>query len=679
MHQHFFKAIILTGIFFLIYFVLICTSCKKYPLALKAEEVFTVNQPDYSLSPYTGMTRQHWIEAAEYLLNGAFSYITTIDDPMKFPKQPGISYPRSESRYPTEKLEGLCRTLYIAMPLLKEKPDLILNNIKVADYYRHHLKSITDSLHSSFILSHKEKEGPSQNLVEFGALAISLSAIPEILWDPLTQQIKDYLAATMLSYAEGPTVPSNWRFFNIFVLSFLKTQGYEINEQLLENYIKQSLNDYRGDGWYIDNSYFDYYSMWAYQYYGILWCHLYGNTYPQYMQSFISNFKDMIANYPYMFDRNGQMIMWGRSIAYRFASISPLPLAGYLNEPTINYGWLRRISSATLLQFLQNKNLLADNVPTLGYYGAFEPAVQSYSCRGSVYWMGKAFSALLLPGDNIFWIAVENEGAWESELKQTPVNNRFYKETNILITNYPVDGISEIRSCPNVTYFPEWENWRISENYNKLSYNSRFPWMADGKNGEVAMNYMVKNEQGSWEPLTNYIFNRFENSTYYREAFSNKYPEYKFQLAEIPLSNGILRIDKVSSPDSIEIRLGNYALPQYKNRIEEKLIKKGKYKARTISNDDNTIATIPLQGWQDARFIHTEGLHPESRFSTVINVSDKFCSDKIYITLMLWKTNAKAFTTKELFPVKDIFISEDKKEIKINFNDNTIRTIFFNK
>src|SRR4051812_23082984 len=82
-------------------------------------DVFEIKDPDYKISPYTGMTKQHWKDAALYLLKGAFSYIHTLDDPMKFPKQEGKSYPVNEGQIPTEKLEGLCRTLFIASPLLK--------------------------------------------------------------------------------------------------------------------------------------------------------------------------------------------------------------------------------------------------------------------------------------------------------------------------------------------------------------------------------------------------------------------------------------------------------------------------------------------------------------------------------------------------------------------------------
>ena len=60
-------------------------------------DVFQVQHPDYEVSPLTGVTRQHWVDAAEYILNGAFSYISTLDDPMKFPRQFEKTYPNSEA------------------------------------------------------------------------------------------------------------------------------------------------------------------------------------------------------------------------------------------------------------------------------------------------------------------------------------------------------------------------------------------------------------------------------------------------------------------------------------------------------------------------------------------------------------------------------------------------------
>ena len=644
--------------------------------------VFELNQPDYKLSPLTGMTRQHWKDASLYILKGAFSYIHSLDDPMKFPKQAGKSYPKNDGQIPTEKLEGLCRTLFYATPLLKENPDLVINNIKVADYYRYQISKLIDPSSLSYIKPRAKDGGPNQNLVEFGALSISLLAIPEILWDPLSQSQKDKLAATMISYGDGPTVPSNWKFFNIFVLSFFECKGYSINKNLLTEYLQKTLDHYRGEGWYNDNPAYDYYSMWAFQMYGMVWSEYIGKKYyPKFAQQFLDNFKEVKDYYPYMFSRKGEMIMWGRSISYRYASIAPFPLMGYENDSKTNYGWMRRIASGTLLQFLQNPDFLKDSVPTLGFYGAFEPAVQSYSCRGSIYWSGKAFLGLLVPENNPFWTATENEGAWEKELAKGTVSNKFQKGSAIMITDYPNIGASEIRAWCHVQVIGTGEPFRGSENYDRLSYNSAFPWQADGENGEVAMNYVIKNKDNKWEALRLFTFKKFENGIYYRNAELETNKNIQFKLADIPLPDGILRVDKIVSPDSVNLRLGHYSLPQLKAHIKEEIRNINGHQVRIINNGIYQLAIISLEGWSSMEFVQSKGLNPISEQSEVINVSDKFSakktSQKIYSTLMLWKKTDEKWTDNELIPVKKMQYSANKNSVTILFRNGERKIVKF--
>ena len=638
----------------------------------KNDSVFHLVKPDYQLSPLTGMTRQHWMDAATYLLDGAFSYIHTLDDPMRFPKQPGKSYPTDGKFNKTENLEGLCRTMFVAIPLLKENPDLVLNGIKVGDYYRQQLCNMSDPSKSGYI--QHLKGGPSQTLVEFGALALSLTVMPEIIWEPLTQKEKDDLAALMLSYGNGPTIGSNWRFFNIFVMSFFKDQGYEVKDGYMDELLQKSLAQYRGYGWYNDSPAYDYYSMWAFQMYGMIWAHYYGEKFnPEAGRQFVRNFRDLVPNYPYMFAEDGKMNMYGRSITYRIAAAVPFPLMGWLNDPSINYGWMRRIASSTLLQFLENPALMEDRVPTLGFYGAFEPAVQIYSCRGSVYWMGKAFLGLLLPADNPFWTAIENNGAWEKELQSGKVYNKFMEGSNTLVTNYPNSGTSEIRAWCHETVAKDWQKFRSTENYNKLSYNTAFPWMADSPDGKVSMNYAVLNDKQEWEVLRLYTFKKFEDGIYYRDAELETNPEIKFRLADIPLPNGILRVDKVSFPLTTELRYGHYSLPELGNPIVTKEQKAGGYTAYCMDNGAYQTALINLQGWSEVEFVQTEGLHPVSNKCSVINAAATHSGDKVFITLQLWKKSGKSFTKKELTPVKSFKQTGDT--ITIYFSDGTVKTV----
>ena len=673
----------LSLILFLFTSSIISVYAQSNPSSTKSTgQIFEISQPDYKLSPHTGMTRQHWKDAALYMLKGAFGYIHQMDDPMKFPKQPGISYPRTDDQIPTEKLEGLSRTLFVAAPLLKENPELVVNNIKVAEYYRHQMCNLINPSSPSFIKHRAKNGGPHQNLVEFGAMAISMTAIPDVLWKPLPQQQKDSLAALMLSYADGPTVDSNWKFFNIFVLSFFKSQGYVVNEKLLVEYLDKTLNHYRGEGWYNDSPAFDYYSMWAFQMYGVLWAEYYGNKYyPEQAKKFMTNFSDLKSNYPYLFSRDGKMIMWGRSISYRYASVTAFPLMGFENSPDTNYGWMRRIASGTLLQFFQHPGFMKDGVPTLGFYGPFEPAVQMYSCRGSVYWGGKVFLGLLVPADKPFWTAIENEGDWDTKLVKGKVYNKFETGSQILITDYPNIGASEVRAWCHAPVAGDWQKFRSTENYNRLSYNSAFPWQADGVNGEVAMNYVVKNKDNKWEALRLYTFKKFEDGIYYRDAELETNNAIQFKLADIPLPNGILRIDRLVSPSDVNLRLGHYSLPQLDVPIKEEIRKVNGYQVRIISNGVYQLAMVSLEGWTSMEFVPSKGLHPESEMSEVINVTDKFSAGKtngkIYSTLMLWKKAGEKWTNDELVPVKKIVYDTTKNNATILFSNGEKKEVSF--
>lgn len=643
----------------------------------KIEQTFTIPAPNYKLSPYTGMDRQGWIDAAEHLLEGAFTYIRDIDDPMYFPKQFDKTYPNNDGQIPTAKLEGFCRTLFLAAPLLKENPDLTLNGIKVGDYYRHQLLNLLDPNSPNYIRHLGKNGGPSQILVEFGALAISLTTAKNVLWDPLTQEQKDKLAATMLSYGNGPTIGSNWMFFNVFVISFFKEQGYQVNDWRLEDCLKKLLALYRGEGWYNDDPAYDYYSMWAFQMYGPIWAKAYGHFYPDYAKQFIKNQADLIDNYPYMFNAEGKMNMWGRSIPYRFGAVVPLALLGYQTDLDINYGWMRRIASSTLLQFLQNPNFLEDNVPTLGFYGPFEPAVQIYSCRGSVYWCGKAFLALLLPADNPFWTAKENNGPWDKEFKKNQVYNKFQPATNLLITDYPNVGGSEMRSWCHETVAADWQKFRSSENYNKLAYHTEFPWMADGKNGEVSMNYATKNGKGQWEVLRLYTFKSFEDGIYRRDAELETNREIKYNLADIPLPNGVLRIDKVKVPAATSIRLGHYTLPEIGGKPVSQSKSEKVPEATIISNGQYSLAMINLTSWNKTSVLHPEGIHPMSNTCGLIMNEKSIDSEEVMVTLMLWKKGSKPFSKKELTPVKSVKVADDKQSVTITMADKSVKTVKF--
>src|SRR5674476_99512 len=82
---------------------------------------FIVNDPDFELSPYTGMSKKHYIECAKYLLERVFKHIHAIETPLTFPSVPGKTYPQPNApawRYRALEFEALERTFTLAGPLL---------------------------------------------------------------------------------------------------------------------------------------------------------------------------------------------------------------------------------------------------------------------------------------------------------------------------------------------------------------------------------------------------------------------------------------------------------------------------------------------------------------------------------------------------------------------------------
>ena len=53
---------------------------------------------DYKLSPYTGLTRESWIDAAKYLLEGMFSHIPSMNSPVIVPRtETEVAYPHKDA------------------------------------------------------------------------------------------------------------------------------------------------------------------------------------------------------------------------------------------------------------------------------------------------------------------------------------------------------------------------------------------------------------------------------------------------------------------------------------------------------------------------------------------------------------------------------------------------------
>lgn len=691
---------------------------------MREKTKFVPKTLDFELSPYTGLTRESWLEAGRYMLEGIFQNIDDFEKPVIMPrKETEITYPHlrdSEEAQHTQRLaevfEGLTRSFFIAAPMISNLPGLEICGYSMAAYYKNQvLRCCTkgDPLYigtygdQQDITGHTDPFRAFQQTVETCALVICLWVSRSQIWDTYTKQEKDVIAAFLESYAHENTVPQNWRLFNMLDMAFLHMEGYPIQRDVMLDHAQAILNYYAGDGWYRDGHSFDYYSCWAFNVYAPIWNLWYGYEHaPFFAKKFEEQSNRLMETYGDFFDRDGWTNMWGRSNIYRNAATSAFDGNMLLHESKGNPGLARRISSGSLMQFLGRDDFLYKGVPTLGFYGQFSPLVQGYSCAESPFWLGKAFLCLHLPADHPFWTAKENNGTWD-KLEKNEIKVTTLDGPALCFSNHEANGETILRTGKVVKNKGDVHGmW----NYSKLCFNTKYPWeatpsvqpeAADGKEacGVESQQYVMRDATLGGCSLANVTFwhGEKEEVLYRRQFFDYRLDlechwMQAMNLADFAVPNGIFRADKLRLHRApIELTLGSYGFPDNGTEITEKECSEGKaviLKGRDSQGNEKQMAmTIYYGAWKDLRVLHSEGTNPDSEKSIVLYAygdRKKQYGYEPYILLsqVLTREDHADFTDEELFPVADICYTDAEGfggygPITIRLKNGTERTIEF--
>lgn len=629
--------------------------------------VFYCNEPDYQLSPYTGMVRKHWVEAALIFLNGVFSHVSGPTAPLIFPRsQNDGAYPaagEAEWRYASERFEGVARTFTVAAPLIRENPVLNVRGYNLKDYYALQILNGTrpDSPHGfrtlAEIVKQTGEERPFQQICESALLTVTLFITKEQIWDQYSHAERDQIARFLSDFGHARTNAHNWRWFNILILTFLKINGYSINEQVLQDHLQNIFTYYAGDGWYRDGDLFDYYSPWAFQYYGPIWCSWYGYRYEPEMAAVIeANFNTLMKHYARFFDREGHSIMWGRSNIYRSCASAPFAAGFFLKNHTPDPGLARRILSGNLAQFITKEEMFVNNLPSLGYYGPFQPMVQPYSCVASPFWLGKSFIALYFGEDAPLWKAVEINGIWEG--LGTSTDRIEIPGPGITITNYGQSGATEIKTAK---YLLDPEKKSYLPAYSRLAFHSAFPWEARDGRGPEAMSYTLKylDAQDGYLFPNICLYGGIEGDVLYRRIYFNFQHALRdplIDLAELEIAHGIIRVDRPRIPRKpYHLFLGHYGLPHVDESIttsQKTIDGKNIYFAKTHSLQT---VLITYHGWDDGGHVTRLGVNAISTESTLLFASSEksqmYGGIDLLITILLHRCDGKEWTDSELTPI----------------------------
>ena len=693
---------------------------------------WTPTHLDHELSPYSGLTRESWIDAGKYLLSGIFRHIGSMDDPIVMPRnETEVTYPHlkdpqdwQDAQKKAEIFEGLTRSFFIASVLLKEEPDLVLEGIPVREYYKKQILScmLPDHPHYvgtySYLTKGSVKTDPfrcCQQTVETCALVIGLWACREQIWLTYTKQERDLIAAFLTDYAHAPTVPQNWRLFNMLDMAFLHKEGYPIRKEVMLDHAQAILDDYVGDGWYRDGHSFDYYSCWAFQFYAPLWNLWYGyEEEPEIAARFEEHSNALMKSFPMAFDRDGFTNMWGRSGIYRNAATSAFDGNFFLKNPTADPGLARRICSGSLLQFLTREDFLVNDIPSLGFYGQFMPLVQGYSCAESPFWLGKAFLCLHLPGDHPFWSARENNGIWD-EMSALETRETILDGPALCYGNHQANGGTILRSGKVLKNRDDLHGmW----NYGKLSYHTKYPWestprqvspgpISDAWNGTQVIGQKARGEcspecaqklrewtlqalaDGSVESQQYVLRNEWDgafshaNVTYWggmkeQVLYRRQYFDFVLEcerhwiqgmnLADFAVPYGLIRVDKLRlHKRPVTITLGSYGFPDNQTTIQA--MECGRAKAIILKGYDRMgrekqmVQTL-YDGWDTIGILYSRGSNPDSEKSIVLYLRAE--SRNLYdarqpyvlISQLITKESHEDFTQEEIFPIKEVIYAD---------------------
>ena len=684
---------------------------------------FTPKTINYEVSPYTGLTRQSWIEAGIYLLENVFKNIKSFDAPVVMPRrETEITYPRKDAAEENriletkqEMFEGLARTFFIAAPLIHDNPELEVCGYNIRDYYKSQVLRACTKGDDNFVgdyeslqeITHYENPFKAyQQTVETGALVVCLWITMKEIWEAYTTDEKNVIAAFISSFAHANTVTQNWRFFNMLDMAFLHMTGYPIQKDIMLDHAQALLEFYAGDGWYRDGTHFDYYSCWAFNLYAPLWNLWYGyENEPYIAKRFEEHSNKLMETYGDFFDRDGHTNMWGRSGIYRNAATSAFCGNMFLKNAKGSPGLGRRISSGSLLQFLTRDDFMFEGVPTLGFYGQFPPMIQRYSCVNSPFWFGKAFLCLVLPKSHPFWTAKESNGTWEC------LDNEMVKVTTLngpglSFSNHQANGETVLRTGKIRQIKDDVSGmW----NYAKLCYNTKFPWEATpGSGGDtaLALSKVIESQQYVLKDLTSGDIGRAnvvqwcgeKNNVLYRKQFFGYVMEtarhwtQSINLADFVVPYGVIRVDKMKLfRRPVKLTLGAYGFPDNGTEIIEKECGNAKaiiLKGYDFTGKEKQLAMTIYDGWDDINYVRSEGTNADSEKSIVVYAAAEKKKQYggyepyIMISQVITKDSLEGFREEDVFPIAQIAYSDEAESgvlgpVRIELKDGTRRIVDF--
>ena len=415
-------------------------------------------------------------------------------------------------------IEGWSRTLWGIGPLIaggREYKDI--------DICLSILKNGIDPNSPHFWGTIKERD---QRMVEMASIALCLIIAKDVFWDPLSKQEKQHLYTWLSAIQDYELPPTNWHFFRIFVCLAFRELGLDVNEQAEKESFDIIESCYQNDGWYSDgvNGAYDLYNPMGFHFYGLVYAKIAGKNSAgsdvskraaDYIERYIERAKLFAPRFASWFNDDGSIIPYGRSLTYRFASLSFFSACAYAGVEVLPWGMMKRIVLQGLRWWFSKPILDNGGILSCGYSYPNLVMADHYNSPGSPYWSFKTFLVLALSEDHPFWQAEEvplsrqnirlaastvNPAVSSAVHAASSVNPKALSAVNedflsdIFVDKVP--GFIISRNAEDVQLLcsggmPHFEMNHASQKYSKFAYSSRFgfcvshsPWSLEQAGGD---------------------------------------------------------------------------------------------------------------------------------------------------------------------------------------------------
>ena len=311
----------------------------------------------------------------------------------------GAVYPASIAE-----MEAFARPLWAIVPMLAG------NCESVEPIWAHWREGIINGVNPEHPEYWGEVEDYDQRLVEMAVFGMGMALAPEKFFFSLPETAQKNLWAWLDQINHHDMPKNNWTFFRVLVNMGFMVCGQPYDAERLKKDFAMIEEHYEGDGWYYD--YFnqrEYYTMWAFHFYGLVYARVMGKRDPQRSAAFIERGRLMAKDFACWFDETGEALPYGRSLTYRFAQgafYAALALAE-AESPDFTYGMMKHLLLSNMRKWFIKPIFTRDGVLTIGYNYPSLLMAEGYNAFGSPYWAMKSFAALALPEDHPFWQAEE--------------------------------------------------------------------------------------------------------------------------------------------------------------------------------------------------------------------------------------------------------------------------------